>query len=64
MERARQVKMPDRVFVAPDYSLTDYKSCTQSGFKVGANIYGVYVSVGFQGGSCDGLLNEMGGKID
>ncbi|XP_037131427.1 complement component C8 beta chain isoform X1 [Syngnathus acus] len=43
-----------------DYSLTDYKSCTQSGLKVGANIYGVYVSVGFQGGSCDGLLNEMG----
>ncbi|XP_061695641.1 complement component C8 beta chain-like [Syngnathoides biaculeatus] len=43
-----------------DYSLTDYKSCTQSGFKIGANIYGVYVSVGFQGGSCDGLLNEMG----
>nr|XP_057922384.1 complement component C8 beta chain [Doryrhamphus excisus] len=43
-----------------DYTLTDYKSCTQSGLKVGANIYGVYVSVGFQGGSCDGLLNEMG----
>ncbi|XP_057684109.1 complement component C8 beta chain [Corythoichthys intestinalis] len=43
-----------------DYSLTDYKSCMQSGFKVGANIYGVYVSVGYQGGSCDGLLNEMG----
>ncbi|XP_077360170.1 complement component C8 beta chain isoform X1 [Festucalex cinctus] len=43
-----------------DYSLTDYKSCTQSGLKVGARIKGVYVSVGFQGGSCDGLLNEMG----
>ncbi|XP_041804860.1 complement component C8 beta chain-like [Chelmon rostratus] len=43
-----------------DYSLEDYKRCTQSGLKVGANIYGVYVSVGFHGGSCDGLLNEMG----
>nr|XP_046264553.1 complement component C8 beta chain-like [Scatophagus argus] len=43
-----------------DYSLEDYKHCTQSGLKVGANIYGVYVSAGFQGGSCNGLLNEMG----
>uniref|UniRef100_A0A8D3AHT6 Complement component C8 beta chain n=1 Tax=Scophthalmus maximus TaxID=52904 RepID=A0A8D3AHT6_SCOMX len=43
-----------------DYTLEDYKSCTQKGLKVGANIYGVYVSVGFQGGSCNGLLNEMG----
>ncbi|XP_076601152.1 complement component C8 beta chain [Chaetodon auriga] len=43
-----------------DYSLEDYKKCTQSGLKVGANIYGVYVSAGFHGGSCDGLLNEMG----
>uniref|UniRef100_UPI0037E7F857 complement component C8 beta chain-like n=1 Tax=Semicossyphus pulcher TaxID=241346 RepID=UPI0037E7F857 len=43
-----------------DYSLEDYKRCTQSGLKLGANIYGVYVSVGFSGGSCNGLLNEMG----
>ncbi|XP_034559936.1 complement component C8 beta chain isoform X2 [Notolabrus celidotus] len=43
-----------------DYSLDDYKQCTKAGLKVGANIYGVYVSVGFSGGSCDGLLNEMG----
>ncbi|XP_044075172.1 complement component C8 beta chain-like [Siniperca chuatsi] len=43
-----------------DYSLEDYKRCTQSGLKVGANIYGVYVSAGIQGGSCNGLLNEMG----
>ncbi|XP_031710750.1 complement component C8 beta chain-like [Anarrhichthys ocellatus] len=43
-----------------DYSLDDYKSCTQSGLKVGANIYGVYVAVGFHGGSCDGVLNEIG----
>ncbi|KAM8838155.1 complement component C8 beta chain [Synchiropus picturatus] len=42
------------------YSLDDYKNCVQRGLKVGANIFGVYVSVGFQGGSCDGLLNEMG----
>lgn len=46
-----------------DYTLEDYKSCTQKGLKVGANIYGVYVSVGFQGGSCNGLLNEMGGEV-
>ncbi|XP_071347823.1 complement component C8 beta chain isoform X2 [Trachinotus anak] len=43
-----------------DYSLDDYKSCTQAGLKVGANIQGVYLSLGVHGGSCDGLLNEMG----
>ncbi|XP_076018463.1 complement component C8 beta chain [Genypterus blacodes] len=43
-----------------DYSLEQFKSCVQSGLKVGANIYGVYVSLGVSGGSCDGLLNEMG----
>ncbi|XP_013869275.1 complement component C8 beta chain [Austrofundulus limnaeus] len=43
-----------------DYSLEAYKSCVQAGLNVGANIYGVYVSVGAKGGSCDGLLNEMG----
>ncbi|XP_056148690.1 complement component C8 beta chain [Lampris incognitus] len=43
-----------------DYSLDDYKNCVQAGLKVGANIKGVYVSVGAEGGRCDGLLNEMG----
>ncbi|XP_030259929.1 complement component C8 beta chain [Sparus aurata] len=43
-----------------DFSLSDYKRCTQAGIKAGANIYGVYVTLGFHGGSCDGLLNEMG----
>ncbi|XP_070700886.1 complement component C8 beta chain [Pempheris klunzingeri] len=43
-----------------DYSLDDYKRCTQFGLKVGANIYGAYLTAGFQGGSCNGLLNEMG----
>lgn len=47
----------------PDYSLEDYKKCTQAGLKVGANIFGVYVSAGAYGGSCNGLLNEMGGEI-
>ncbi|XP_056277309.1 complement component C8 beta chain isoform X2 [Pseudoliparis swirei] len=42
------------------YSLDDFKRCTESGLKVGANIYGVYVSVGVHGGSCNGVLNEMG----
>lgn len=46
-----------------DYSLEQYKSCVQMGLDIGANIYGTYVSVGFQGGSCDGLLNEMGGEV-
>ncbi|XP_068461057.1 complement component C8 beta chain [Clinocottus analis] len=43
-----------------DYSLEDVKRCTQTGLKVGANIFGVYVSAGFQGGSCNDMLNEMG----
>ncbi|XP_041848139.1 complement component C8 beta chain-like [Melanotaenia boesemani] len=43
-----------------DYSLDEFKDCVQAGVKAGANIYGVYVSVGIEGGSCDGLLNEMG----
>lgn len=46
-----------------DYSLEDYKNCVQAGLNVGANINGVYVSVGAKGGSCDGLLNEMGGEV-
>lgn len=50
-------------FVALDFSLSDYKRCTQAGIKAGANIYGVYVTLGFHGGSCDGLLNEMGGEL-
>ncbi|XP_075875910.1 complement component C8 beta chain [Nelusetta ayraudi] len=44
------------------YSLEDYKRCTQAGLKIGANIQGVYVSAGFEGGSCNGLLNELGEK--
>uniref|UniRef100_A0A8C7RTE8 Complement component C8 beta chain n=1 Tax=Oncorhynchus mykiss TaxID=8022 RepID=A0A8C7RTE8_ONCMY len=42
------------------YSLEAYKNCVQIGLKVGANIKGVYVTVGVEGGGCDGLLNEMG----
>lgn len=41
--------------------MDQYKSCLQVGFNVGAVIKGVPVSVGAGGGSCDGLLNEMGG---
>uniref|UniRef100_A0A3P9AQE2 Complement component C8 beta chain n=2 Tax=Esox lucius TaxID=8010 RepID=A0A3P9AQE2_ESOLU len=43
-----------------DYSLEAYKNCVQFSRKVGANILGVYVSVGIEGGGCVGLLNEMG----
>lgn len=32
------------------------------GLKVGANIKGVYVTAGVEGGGCDGLLNQMGGE--
>ncbi|XP_030607988.1 complement component C8 beta chain [Archocentrus centrarchus] len=42
-----------------DYSLEDYKNCVQFGLKVGVNI-GIYGAVGFDGGSCNELLNEMG----
>ncbi|XP_051265389.1 uncharacterized protein LOC127368515 [Dicentrarchus labrax] len=44
-----------------DYSLDDYKRCTQVGLKVGINIEGVDVSAGIQAGGCKGLLNEIGG---
>lgn len=50
------------VFFFLDYSLDDYKTCVQVGLRVGANIKGVYVTGGLEGGGCDGLLNEMGGK--
>uniref|UniRef100_A0AAV2JR52 Complement component C8 beta chain n=1 Tax=Knipowitschia caucasica TaxID=637954 RepID=A0AAV2JR52_KNICA len=43
-----------------DYTLDDYKNCVQVGIRVGANIEGVYVTGGVEGGGCDGLLTEMG----
>ncbi|MED6247686.1 Complement component C8 beta chain [Ataeniobius toweri] len=43
-----------------DYNLEQYKSCVQAGLKVGVTIKGVPVSLGIEGGSCNGLLNEMG----
>ncbi|GAA6066756.1 complement component C8 beta chain, partial [Tachysurus ichikawai] len=42
------------------YSLNDAKSCLQQSFNLGINIKGVYVSGGFEGGYCDGLLKEFG----
>lgn len=51
------------LFFFLDYSLEDYKRCTQAGLKVGANIKGVYVSLGVEGGSCNALLNELGGEL-
>lgn len=44
------------------YTLSDTKTCVNAGLKVGANIKGVYVSVGASGGSCDALLKEFGGE--
>ncbi|XP_035993849.1 complement component C8 beta chain isoform X1 [Fundulus heteroclitus] len=43
-----------------DYTLDQYKSCVQVGFKIGVTIEGVPVSVGADAGSCGGLLKEMG----
>lgn len=51
------------VVLFSDYSLEDYKKCVAAGVKIGANIKGVYLSVGAEGGSCDGLLNEIGGEV-
>ncbi|XP_068197287.1 complement component C8 beta chain isoform X3 [Antennarius striatus] len=45
-----------------DYSLEDYKRCTQTGLRLGANVYGVYVTGGVQGGACKGVLDEMGAE--
>lgn len=42
------------------YTLDDYKRCTEAGVKAGANIKGVYVSLGVTGGSCSGLMTEIG----
>ncbi|ROL45909.1 Complement component C8 beta chain [Anabarilius grahami] len=42
------------------YTLEETKNCVQAGLKVGAQIKKVYVAVGFSGGSCEGLLNELG----
>ncbi|KAJ8390419.1 hypothetical protein AAFF_G00108130, partial [Aldrovandia affinis] len=42
------------------YSLSDTKKCVQVGLKVGANIEGVYYTLGGEGGSCKGLLKELG----
>ncbi|XP_063075443.1 complement component C8 beta chain [Engraulis encrasicolus] len=43
-----------------DYSLEDAKRCVEAGFKIGGNIKGVYVTLGLSGGSCKGLLDEIG----
>nr|XP_003220222.1 PREDICTED: complement component C8 beta chain isoform X1 [Anolis carolinensis] len=42
------------------YSLSDVRSCTQAGLNLGANIEGVYVSLGISGGACNALLKEIG----
>ncbi|KAM4557635.1 complement component C8 beta chain [Fundulus diaphanus] len=43
-----------------DYTLDQFKSCVQVGFKIGVTIEGVPVSLGVDAGSCGGLLKEMG----
>ncbi|XP_033007891.1 complement component C8 beta chain [Lacerta agilis] len=42
------------------YSLSDVRSCTNHGVKVGANIYGVYLSAGISIAGCDAILKEIG----
>ncbi|KAG5286758.1 hypothetical protein AALO_G00018440 [Alosa alosa] len=41
------------------YSLVDSQRCVEAGLKLGANIKGVYVTLGVSGGACKGLLEEM-----
>ncbi|XP_015211298.2 complement component C8 beta chain isoform X1 [Lepisosteus oculatus] len=43
-----------------DFTLSDANKCVQAGLKVGANIDGLYVSLGAGGGRCRGLLKELG----
>ncbi|XP_036767112.2 complement component C8 beta chain isoform X1 [Manis pentadactyla] len=42
-----------------DYSLKDVRSCAMNGFKIGAAIEKVYVSLGVSVGSCQGILKEI-----
>ncbi|XP_017524380.1 complement component C8 beta chain isoform X3 [Manis javanica] len=42
-----------------DYSLKDVRSCAMNGFKIGAAIKAVYVSLGVSVGSCQGILKEI-----
>ncbi|XP_028589161.2 complement component C8 beta chain [Podarcis muralis] len=42
------------------YSLSDVRSCTNHGVKVGGNIYGVYLSAGISIAGCDAILKEIG----
>ncbi|KAL6491186.1 hypothetical protein MHYP_G00015310 [Metynnis hypsauchen] len=46
------------------YSLDDVKRCTAMGFKIGAVINGVPVSLGMSAGDCSGLLKEFGDSED
>lgn len=46
----------------PDYSLKDVRSCAMNGFKIGAAIKAVYVSLGVSVGSCQGILKEIKGE--
>lgn len=45
------------------YSLNDVQKCAQAGFKIGANIEGIWLSAGMSAGACSGLLKEIGEKI-
>nr|XP_006133557.1 complement component C8 beta chain [Pelodiscus sinensis] len=45
------------------YSLSDIQSCVNHGFKVGANIYGVYISLGMSVAGCNAVLKEIGDSI-
>lgn len=42
-----------------DYSLKDVQDCVQAGFKIGAAIKFVYVSLGVSAGKCEGILKEI-----
>ncbi|XP_038608610.1 complement component C8 beta chain [Tachyglossus aculeatus] len=52
--------MNRRALEEKGFSLSDVQSCMQKGFKVGAAIKGVYVSVGASGERCQAILREIG----
>lgn len=42
--------------------MSDVQTCAQHGFKIGATIKVVSLSLGINVEVCDALLNEFGGK--
>uniref|UniRef100_UPI003D9E9675 complement component C8 beta chain precursor n=1 Tax=Danio rerio TaxID=7955 RepID=UPI003D9E9675 len=54
------VILNDEKFEKSGYSLDETKNCVQVGLKVGVQVKKIYVGLGLSGGSCEGLLKEIG----